>query len=62
MAATTRNRTPTLVQVFALWYATGPDEPEVAGVDVFFFKDDLKIGSISTFREPFAAEREAFLP
>lgn len=31
-------------------------------MDIFFFKDDLKIGSIATFQEPFAAERQAFLP
>lgn len=50
------------VQVFVLWFASGPKQPEVAGVDILFFRDDLKIGSIATFQEPFAADREAFLP
>lgn len=47
--------------VFALWYASGPQQPEVAGVDILFFREDLKIASIATFQEPFAAEREAYL-
>eukprot|EP00892_Ulva_mutabilis_P002055 jgi/Ulvmu1/11850/UM081_0008.1 len=48
--------------VFALWFASGPAQPEMAGVDIFCFGDDLKIKSISTFREPLAAQRDAALP
>lgn len=50
------------MQVFALWYATGPSQEEVAGVDIFCFGDDLKLSSVSTFQEPFVAQRAASLP
>lgn len=49
------------VQVFALWFASGPHQPEFAGVHVFFFDKDLKIDSVAAFREAFEMERKTQL-
>lgn len=49
------------MQVFALWFASGPHQPKIAGVHVFFFGDDLKIDSIAAFREAFEVERKTQL-
>jgi hypothetical protein len=48
------------VQVFVLWFAEGMGEP-VAGIDLFFFGDDLKIKSIASFNEGAPAMRKSFL-
>ena len=49
------------VQVFALWFSPVPDAGAIAGIDVFFFGDDLKIKSIASFHEPPPPARARFL-
>lgn len=49
------------VQVFALWFASGPHQPEFAGVHIFFFDKDMKIESVAAFREAFEVERKTQL-
>lgn len=46
------------LQVFALWFRDGGAQ---AGIDLFFFGDDLKIASVACFREASAAEKAAHL-
>ena len=46
------------LQVFALWFIGGG---AMAGIDVFFFGDDLKIASVASFREANPAEKAAHL-
>jgi hypothetical protein len=48
------------LQVFALWFFND-GHGEVAGIDLFFFGDDLKIKSIAVFREVLAHEKARFL-
>ena len=48
------------MQVFAFWTAEGMEEP-IAGIDVFFFGDDLKIASIASFHEPPRKAARAFM-
>lgn len=50
-----------VVQVFALWVATGPQQTDVTGVHVFSFDGNGKIDSVAAFREPFPRERRAHL-
>lgn len=47
--------------MFALWFASGPHQPEFAGVHVFSFDKDLKIESVAAFREAFEVERKTQL-
>eukprot|EP00892_Ulva_mutabilis_P001900 jgi/Ulvmu1/11710/UM008_0121.1 len=47
--------------VFVLWFASGPHQPEFAGVHIFFFGDDHKIESVAAFREAFEMERKTQL-
>jgi hypothetical protein len=46
--------------VFALWFSENMPE-QTAGIDLFFFGDDLKIRSIASFHEPDPPTRRATL-
>jgi hypothetical protein len=48
------------MQVFALWFFKNGNV-EVAGIDLFFFGDDLKIKTVAAFREPVPPEKARFL-
>ena len=46
--------------MFVLWFAEGMGG-SVAGIDLFFFGEDLKIRSVASFNEAAPAARQSFL-